>query len=73
MTRDFFNGQWARLVAAYFSQKLLYPTEDLYWEELQNISPKRFKAAIWHCLGRCKDFPTITELVNASNKDCDRT
>jgi len=67
MTREFFNRQFAALVSAYtIAQRLSDESQDVYWEMLQNIPMDRFGAGVKKCLARCKFFPTIAELGDAS-------
>ena len=63
MTREFFNRQFAALVAAYtIAQKLSDVSQDVYWEMLKDLPEDKFAHAVKHCLATCKFFPTISEL-----------
>jgi len=67
MNREFFNQQFAALANAYtIGQKLSDETQDVYWEMLKDIPEAKFALGVRDCLARCKFFPTIAELGDAS-------
>lgn len=67
MTREFFNKQFAALMAVYiYAQKMPDEGQDVYWEMLKNIPERAFDRGVKKCLGECKFFPTIAELGEAS-------
>lgn len=67
MTRQFFNQQFAALVAAYtYAQKAPEVGQDVYWEMLHGIAEREFVHAVKSCLLTCKFFPTIAELAEAA-------
>lgn len=67
MTRQFFNQQFAALISAFApAQKLPEETQDVYWEMLEPIPEAKFAEGVKACLARCKFFPTIAELGEAS-------
>jgi hypothetical protein len=67
MKRETFNRQFAALANAYLTaQKLAEETQDVYWQMLQDIPDERFVQGVQLCLARCKFFPTISELGEAS-------
>jgi hypothetical protein len=70
MTREFFNKQYAALVAAYsIARKMSDVSQEIYWEMLQDISDDDFADGVKDCLASCKFFPTIAELGAASLPD----
>lgn len=67
MTRQFFNQQFAAMVAAYaYAQKAPEVGQDVYWEVLKGMSEREFAHGVRSCLLGCKFFPTIAEIAEAA-------
>jgi len=67
MTREFFNRQFAAMMAVYtYAQKMPDEAQDVYWEMLRDVPEQAFQSGVRKCLAECKFFPTIAELGGAS-------
>lgn len=68
MKRQTFNTCFAAMAKAYlYSESKIDPeTADVYWEMLKNIPDDKFNLGVRDCLAKCKFFPTIAELGQAS-------
>lgn len=68
MKRETFNTQFVAMASAYphAADKITPEMQDVYWEMLKGIPDEKFIAGVRECLSRCKFFPTIAELGDAS-------
>ena len=65
MNRETFNKGFASLLNAfsYAVDRTTPEAEEIYWQMLKEVRDEKFIEAVFKCVGECKFFPSVSELL----------
>ena len=65
MKRETFNKGFAALLNAfsYAVDRTTPEAEEIYWYMLQEVTDEKFTKAVFKCVGECRYFPSVAELL----------